>query len=125
MLWLLRKKKMIGCLGPCASTLILGMTLLSVFPALAANASDERESVGVACLGRILPEDGVFHIGAPYTLQGPSLIAQVLVKEGDRVKKDQVLAATRSRPIAEAACAEAKSQVEVARARLAQVQAGD
>jgi len=116
---------MIGRLGPCASALILGMTLLPIFPALAANASDERENVGVACLGRILPEDGIFHISAPYNLQGPSLIAQVLVKEGDWVKKDQVLAATRSRPIAEAACAEAKSQVEVARARLAQVQAGE
>ena len=124
MLWLLREK-MIGRLGPCASALILGMTLLPIFSALAANASDERENVGVACLGRILPEDGIFHISAPYNLQGPSLIAQVLVKEGDWVKKDQVLAATRSRPIAEAACAEAKSQVEVARARLAQVQAGE
>lgn len=117
---------MIACLASGSTAVIAALTLLLICPAFAANASGERrESVGVACLGRILPEDGVFHISAPYTLQGPSLIAQLWVKEGDRVKKDQVLAATRSQPVAQAVCAEAQSQVGVARARLTQVQAGE
>ncbi|MEO5721790.1 MAG: HlyD family efflux transporter periplasmic adaptor subunit [Chthoniobacterales bacterium] len=89
------------------------------------GGAERPQDIGIACLGRIVPEDGVFHLTAPYTLQGPSLIAQLFVREGEPVKREQVLAVTHSRPVAEAALAEARSQVEVAKARLAQVMAGE
>ena len=111
--------------GIRSNALVLLAVFLSSDVPLRLDAAESRENIGVACLGRIVPEDGVFHLTAPYTLQGPSLIAQVFVREGEQVKKDQVLAVTHSRPVAEAALAEAQSQVAVAKARLAQVMAGE
>jgi HlyD family secretion protein len=119
------QKKMMAAQGFPARTFSRALSFGSIVCMAAVLSAADRENVGVACLGRITPEDSVFHITAPYTLQGPSLIAQLLVKEGDRVKKDQLLAVTNNRAVAEAALAEAQSRVAVARTALAQIKAGE
>ncbi|ACK70520.1 ABC exporter membrane fusion protein, DevB family [Gloeothece citriformis PCC 7424] len=77
----------------------------------------------VAALGRLEPEAEVVSIAAPLALDGDR-VAQLLVKEGDRVEAGQIIAILDSRaPLADAV-AQAKEQVKMAQAKLAQVQAG-
>ena len=90
----------------------------AVEPALAAP-----ELAKVTALGRIEPIGEVIRIAAPMTLDGDR-IAELRVKEGDRVEKDQVLAILDSYQRLEVAVQQAEEQVEVAKARLAQVRAG-
>jgi len=77
----------------------------------------------VTALGRLEPEAEVIRLDAPLNLDGDR-IAQLLVKEGDSVKAGQVVAILDSRDRLQDALAQAKEQVRVAQARLAQVKAG-
>jgi HlyD family secretion protein len=77
----------------------------------------------VTALGRLEPEAEVIRIFAPLALDGDR-IAQLLIKEGDRVKKGQVVAVLDSRDRLQDALAQAQEQVKVAQAKLAQVKAG-
>ncbi|MBW4646486.1 MAG: ABC exporter membrane fusion protein [Goleter apudmare HA4340-LM2] len=77
----------------------------------------------VTALGRLQPEAEVLKLSAPLALDGDR-IAQILVKEGDRVKEGQVVAILDSRDRLQTAVLEAKQQVAVAQAKLAQVKAG-
>jgi HlyD family secretion protein len=80
---------------------------------------------GVACLGHLIPGEGVIEIGAPYTLGGgPGVIAELRVRRGDRVQAGQILAVLRNYRTASAAAVAAAAQVKVAEAALAQVRAG-
>jgi HlyD family secretion protein len=83
-----------------------------------------RQAEGVGCLGRIEPLDGVVHVAARALGGQPSIVGRLLVKEGDAVRVGQVLAELESRHQLEAAVLQAQAQIEVARKRLAQVQAG-
>jgi HlyD family secretion protein len=82
------------------------------------------KSEGVAALGRLEPEDGLVQVSAPYFAGRPSIVRQLLVSEGDRVRTGQTLAILDGRGPLEAALRQSEARVAVARSRLAQVKAG-
>jgi HlyD family secretion protein len=77
----------------------------------------------VTALGRLEPQAEVIRLSAPLTLDGDR-ISQLLVQQGDRVEKGQVIAILDSRDRLQVALEQAKEQVKVAQSRLAQVKAG-
>ncbi|MBD1824621.1 ABC exporter membrane fusion protein [Cyanobacteria bacterium FACHB-DQ100] len=77
----------------------------------------------IAALGRLEPGSEVIRISAPIALDGDR-VAQLLVKQGDRVTKGQVVAILDSRDRLQNALDQAREQVRVAQAKLAQVKAG-
>ena len=77
----------------------------------------------VTALGHLEPEGEVIQLTAPTSTQ-ESRIDQLLVKEGDSVKAGQVIAILDSRDRLQASYDQAQRDIEVSRARLAQVQAG-
>lgn len=79
----------------------------------------------VACLGHLIPGQGVIELGAPYSLGGgPCVVAELRVRRGDRVQPGQILAVLHPHREASAEAAAAAAQVQVAEASLAQVRAG-
>jgi HlyD family secretion protein len=77
----------------------------------------------VTALGRLEPVGEVISLSAPVSLDGDR-IAQLLVQQGDRVQKGQVIAILDSRDRLQSALEQAKEQVRVAQSKLAQVKAG-
>lgn len=101
---------------------------ISQFEQVGQTASSEPVSTTptrqkVTALGRLEPEAEVISLSAPLALDGDR-IAQILVKEGDRVKVGQVIAILDARDRLQTAVLQAQQQVRVAQAKLAQVQAG-
>ncbi|HMO66634.1 MAG TPA: efflux RND transporter periplasmic adaptor subunit, partial [Verrucomicrobiota bacterium] len=92
--------------------------------AAGASCAEAATNAAAAALGRLQPRGGVVRVAAPYSLQGPSLIAELPVQAGDVVSPGQLLARTHMHAAAEAALAEAGAEVAVRRARLAVVEAG-
>ena len=87
------------------------------------SAAPEKPT-GVGSRGRIEPEDGVLFVAAPYFNGRPAIIGQLLVKEGDTVRRGQLIAVVEGREPLEKALRQSEADVEVARAKLAQVKAG-
>nr|WP_226577987.1 GNAT family N-acetyltransferase [Microseira wollei] len=77
----------------------------------------------VTALGRLEPEAEIIRLSAPLALDGDR-VAQLLVKQGDRVEKGQVVAILDSRDRLQDALLQAQKQHQVAVAKLAQVKAG-
>lgn len=77
----------------------------------------------VVALGRLEPLGEVIQLSAPTSAEG-SRVAQLLVKQGDKVRSGQVVAILDSRDRLLAALEQAKEKVRVAQASLAQVKAG-
>ncbi len=77
----------------------------------------------ITALGRLEPQTEVSRLSAPVNLDGDR-VAEILVKQGDKVKKNQVVAILDSRDRLKAALVEAQEKVSVAQSRLAQVRAG-
>jgi HlyD family secretion protein len=77
----------------------------------------------ISALGRVEPITEVIKISVPVALSNDR-IAKLLVKRGDLVQIGQVIAILDSRLSLENALVEAKAQLKVAQAKLAQVQAG-
>lgn len=77
----------------------------------------------VSALGRVEPASQVIQLSAPNAMQGDRL-GQLLIKEGDRVRADQTIAILDSRDRLSAQLDQAKQQVKIAQAKLAQVKAG-
>ncbi len=77
----------------------------------------------VTALGRLEPVGEVRTIAAPSAGSGQPTLRSLLVEEGDRVRRGQVLAVLDSEPRLRAAVAEARAQSDQARARLTVVQA--
>lgn len=75
----------------------------------------------VTALGRLEPQGEVIKIAAS---SSGSRVAQLLVKQGDLVKKGQVIAVLDSRDRLQAELEQAKEQVKVNQSKLAQVKAG-
>lgn len=77
----------------------------------------------VSALGRLQPASEVIKVSAPKELDGDR-VAEVLVKEGDRVQAGQVIAVLDSKARLQDELLQAQEAVGVAQAKLAQVQAG-
>lgn len=79
---------------------------------------------GIGALGRIEPGDGLVRIAARSLSGQASIVRRLLVNDGDVVRAGQPIAELDSQDELGAAAAAAAAEVEVARRRLAQVQAG-
>jgi HlyD family secretion protein len=77
----------------------------------------------VTALGRLEPEGEAIALSAPTSAEG-NRVDQLLVKEGDRVRKGQAIAILNSRDRFQASVMQAQEQVRVAQAKLDQVRAG-
>jgi HlyD family secretion protein len=77
----------------------------------------------ITALGSLKPKGEVIQLSASASSQ-PSRIEQLLVKEGDIVKVGQTIAILDNRDRLQAALEEANEQVNIAQAKLAQIQAG-
>ncbi|TAF09382.1 MAG: biotin/lipoyl-binding protein [Nostocales cyanobacterium] len=77
----------------------------------------------VTALGRIEPQGEVIQVSVSQ-MAGSNRVAQLLVKEGDRLQKGQVIAILDSSDRRLAALNQTKQQVKVAESRLAQVKVG-
>src|SRR5581483_6619683 len=106
------------------SAQVLAQMASAVFTLLTATAGEAQAPAAVACLGRIMPEKGILHLAAPYTIQGPSLVSQLMVSEGSRVTNGQLVAITHYQEPLESAYELELARVKAAETRLAQVQAG-
>lgn len=79
----------------------------------------------VSAVGRLEPQGEVIKLSAPVGgLQSASRVKQLFVKEGERVRKGQVIAILDSHDTQLASVEEAKAKVLEARANLAQVRVG-
>jgi HlyD family secretion protein len=78
----------------------------------------------VTALGRLEPFGEVIKISAPSTQGGKGTLAQLLVKEGDKVIRGQVIAILDNRQRLEAAFAKAQEDVKVSQSNLSKVKAG-
>lgn len=90
----------------------------------AASPSLPNKPVGVGARAQIEPEDGVTFVAAPYFNGRPSLISELRVKEGDWVQAGQIIAILDGWGSLETTLRQSEASVEVARTKLAQVQAG-
>ena len=77
----------------------------------------------VTALGRLEPEGEAIALSAPTSAEG-NRVDQLLVKEGDRVRKGQAIAILNSHDRLQASVMQAQEQVRVAQAKLDQVRAG-
>ncbi|AFZ59637.1 ABC exporter membrane fusion protein [Anabaena cylindrica FACHB-243] len=121
-----------GFIGLLITTtaIIAGMTTYGIynFGQIAKNSTLELAEaaptpIKVTALGRLEPETEVISLSAPLALDGDR-IAEVLVKEGDRVKAKQVIAVLNSRDYLQNAVQQSEKQVRVSQARLEQIKAG-
>jgi HlyD family secretion protein len=78
----------------------------------------------VTALGRLEPFGEVVKVSAPSTQGGKGTLAQLLVKEGDKVTRGQIIAILDNRQRLEAALAKAQEDVKVWQTNLAKVKAG-
>ena len=93
-------------------------------PALAAGEPVTTKQALVSGLGRLEPAGGIVHVAAPYSIQGPSILSELLVRDGESVTNAQPLARTHTHAASHAAWRHAQQLVAAARARLAQAEAG-
>lgn len=85
---------------------------------------DNRPAIkAITALGRIEPQGEVVEVSVSQTA-GSNRVAELLVKNGDRINKGQIIAILDNRDTRLAALNRAKQQVAVAQAQLAQVKAG-
>ena len=117
----------------CSATAIAGTTLVyGISQIKATNSKPELITTTIAttattrqisALGRLEPITEVIKISVPAALSNDR-VAKLLVKRGDRVEAGQLIAAMDSRFRLENALIQAEAQLNVARAKLAQVKAG-
>lgn len=100
--------------------LILLASALFNSQAQAADASSKT----VACLGKIIPGEGVVRVAGAYSMQGPPLVQELLVKRGDLVKQGQPLARLNQYDVSQAAVKQAEAELEWYRSQVAQTRAG-
>jgi HlyD family secretion protein len=109
---------------PWRTLLALGAILLVGGCRKSTASATTTPPAAVACLGHLIPGEGVIEIGAPYSLGGgPCVITELRVRRGDRVQAGQILAVLHPYQGASADAA-AAAQVKVAEAALAQVSVG-
>ena len=111
---------------------VIGLTLYSFLNSQLTSSEPTAATVAVpstpvretvTALGKIVPKDKVINLSASSDLLTVR-VAQILVREGDKVQRGQVIAILDSIEQLKAALEQAKQKVAVAEARLLQVQAG-
>ena len=111
--------------APWQTPLALGVILLAGGCHKSTASATTTPPAAVACLGHLIPGEGVIEIGAPYSLGGgPCVVTELRVRRGDRVQAGQILAVLHPYQGASADAAAAAAQVKVAEAALAQMRAG-
>ena len=90
---------------------------------LVGAAANAQEPPGVSALGFVEPEGGVIQVSGPTTADG-SAVAELHVKEGDKVDEGQIIAVMDNHPRYLAALVKAEARIKVHEAALAQVLAG-
>jgi HlyD family secretion protein len=88
-----------------------------------ANATESIKVTSITALGRLEPQGETIRLSVTES-SGSTRVAQILVKDGEKVKSGQVIAILDSRDRRASALALAQEQVKVAQSRLAQVEAG-
>ncbi|HVU39032.1 MAG TPA: HlyD family efflux transporter periplasmic adaptor subunit [Opitutales bacterium] len=78
---------------------------------------------GVTAQGRIVPAGGVLRLSAPAGVTGQAIVRQLMVKEGDSVETDQLLAVLRGQSVMKAQADAAAADQAAANAALTQAQA--
>ncbi|MBD2465243.1 ABC exporter membrane fusion protein [Oscillatoria sp. FACHB-1407] len=112
-----------------ATTITGGITVYGISAINQAKESTAQsvevtpDSRSISALGRLEPATEVIQLAAPMTLDGDRL-AELRVKEGDRVETGQIIAVLSSRDRLQNAVQQAQEEVRQAQARLAQVRAG-
>jgi HlyD family secretion protein len=117
-------------------TLTTGLVALSIFHQSKVNSQTQAPAVtsviksqptpvkvAVTALGRLQPEDKITYLSAPNSINGVR-VEKLLVKEGDNVKKGQVLAYLENYTRSQVAIQQAFDKLLIARTKLAQVKAG-
>ncbi len=89
----------------------------------AQTATRIKQPKQVVALGKLTPKGEVIKLSVANAED--SRVNQILVDEGDRVKKDQVIAILQGFENSQRNLEEAEKEVELTQARLAQVQAGE
>ena len=97
-----------------SSSLLSVVLLVDVAATLAAAPAADR----IAAYGRVSPADGILEIAVPYYQGAPQIIAEVVVKEGDRVVRGQKLATTQTQALAAADLAIARAHLNTAEEKL-------
>jgi HlyD family secretion protein len=117
-------------IGIIVSLLVSGISFYTVkrfqyfvTPETQAPTKKLPEITTVTALGRLEPKGEVIKLSTAMSAQN-NRVEQLLVKEGDRVKKGELIAILDSRDRLQAAFKEAQAQVKVAQANLAKTQAG-
>ncbi|HLP87526.1 MAG TPA: HlyD family efflux transporter periplasmic adaptor subunit [Nostocaceae cyanobacterium] len=104
---------------------ILATARMEQLKKLTASVSMAPVPNSVTAVGRLEPRGEVVKLSAPATgISSGSRVQQLLVKEGQRVEKGQVVAILDNRDTNLAAVEEAKARLLESRANLAQVRAG-
>lgn len=121
--------KHLHCLGRCDTrkvSLLLFILLLQasaiLYPQI--QAADPTSRSAVACLGRIIPGEGVVRVTGAYSLQGPPLVQELLVKRGDLVKQGQPLARLNQYVVSQAAVKQAEAELAWYESQVSQTRAG-
>ncbi|MBV6627629.1 MAG: HlyD family efflux transporter periplasmic adaptor subunit [Rivularia sp. (in: Bacteria)] len=78
----------------------------------------------VNAVGRLQPKGEVIRLSAPTGIQGTSRVEEMLVKEGQKVRKGQVIAVLDGFRSSQAAVEQAKAKIQESRANLAGVKVG-
>jgi HlyD family secretion protein len=118
-----------------ALSALSGLILLGGMIALRQRTSEQtptttrlaQRPVKVNALGRLEPQGEVISVSAPGSAtagSSGSRVVELRVQDGDRVRKGQVIAVLDSRDRLLASLLEAKQQVAIAQAKLAQTRAG-
>ncbi len=122
-------------LGKKSSAIIIGLTLLiagtTVYTIRQSSVSQTEtvpetiipEITTVTALGRLEPSGEIIELSVSSAAEG-NRIEELLVKEGEEIKPNQIVAVLDSRDRAEAALRQAEARVIVAQANLARVKAG-
>jgi ABC exporter DevB family membrane fusion protein len=106
------------------ATLFYGIQFKRQQPVISSTISEAAPiHQSVAALGYLEPKGEIVTLSAPASSEG-SRVDQLLVKLGDRVRAGQIIAVLDSRDRLQAALEQAKTDVTIAQARLAQVKAG-
>jgi HlyD family secretion protein len=109
-----------------AATAVTGTTVfysISQFSPAPPPPTPRPTTRQITALGRLQPEAEVVKVSAPASLNNDR-VAELLVQQGDRLQAGQTIAILDSRDRLQTARSEAKQQVAVAEAKLAQVKAG-